>query len=692
MQVFELYFNPKAKKTKILDTFYYRPKNLYENRLGDLLMVGELNNPISKESYFLKNLANAIKGDFYGPKIFSPAKNLRKALKTGNVFLEKVIKNGDVSWLSNLNFTILSFARSKKTEGKYIFNFTRVGKMGVLLIHDGQVLDIGKKLDGQEIEPYPLKIFSNIVSGVLERDDKVLVLTEKIYKSPVLGDLLNAISQLPFLDEKAINQVLKDFRGNLAGLCFLIHLAPDAKKQTKQKIIFKQRFLIERLNLKPLFSAITVVFASLKKRQKSLKNSRYLKFLDFEFGQKIIPGKLFKCMKNIRRRFMLLCNKLAKFNPKKSWYAIKHFVDTKKIVLVIGLGVLLLAGHFITKIEDKRELMEVEEQFHVFEEEIKRANLSFNLGRTEEANELFLEARKKGELLSKNKSPLLEEIFRLQSEIENKLFEINKLTIINNPELFFEFDKTQPLPQKIVLGKNKIYAFGSYFNGFFQLNMESGLISESTFHENKRGFSGATLIENGIAFFSEPEQIFMLDNNALIESLKIGLSFEDQELEYLCSFLSNLYFWDGKTGQVIKYSWLVNGREWGEPEFWLEKRIFSEQDRDVISSMAVDGGVWLLSENGQFDYYSYGSLKTQITSEIFPKIKKVTKIWVSAQLPYIYILEPDQKRIMVFSREGRIVRQYQSPAFDNLKDFTVSEDGTIIYLLNGIEILRINLE
>ncbi len=691
MQVFELYFKPKANKSKILDTFFYRPKNLYEDRLGDLLMAGELNNPISKESYLLKNLANAIKADFYGPKVSSPARNLRKALKAGNLFLEKVMKKGDVSWLSNLNFAILSFARSKRADKKYIFNFTIVGKMGVILIHNKQVLDIGKKLDEQEIEPYPLKVFNNIISGSVEQDDKVLVLTEKIYQSPVLNDLLESISKMPFLNEKAINKVLKSFHNNLSGLCFLIHLAPDTKKQIRQRIVFKQRFLIKQLNLKPLLSFFSSLLFIFKKHKDNLKKNPHLKILRFEFIKKIIPDKIFKRSKGLNS-IMRLCSKLTKLSPKKPLYAIRDFIDAKKIVLVIGLGALLLMGHFVANFEDKQKLMKIEEQFQTFEQKIEKANLYFNLGRIEEANKLFLEARKKGELLSKNRSPLLPKIFELQDKIKLKLFEINKLTIINEPELFFEFSKTQPLPQKIFIHNSKIYAFGSYFNGFFQLDFESSSIPESVFHEKDKGFSGSVLVEDNIALFSRPDEISVFDNNNLVQSSNIELGFENQELEHISSFFSNLYFWDNKTGQIVKYSYSSRDKQWGEPEFWLKNRIFSEQDKDMITSIIVDGGVWLLKENGQFNYYSHGSLKTEINPEIFPEIRKATQIWTNAELPYIYILEPIQKRIMVFNRQGHIMHQYQSEYFDALKSIAISKDGKTIYLLNGLNIFKINLE
>jgi len=67
------------------------------------------------------------------------------------------------------------------------------------------------------------------------------------------------------------------------------------------------------------------------------------------------------------------------------------------------------------------------------------------------------------------------------------------------------------------------------------------------------------------------------------------------------------------------------------------------------------------------------------------------KIFTSATLPYLYLLEPVQKRIIILDKKGQIVKQFQSQKFDNLLDFAISENGKTIYLLNGLKVYKILL-
>ena len=190
MQTFEFHFNPHLKLDLIFDSFCYEPENIYERRMGSLYLVGLLKNALPRNLRFLEKLQKVIKEKYYKSTIFAPEKSLRESLKEANEFLEGIAKRGDVSWLGNLGFAILCLKNFK-------LNFTKVGGMKIFLLRRGQIIDIDKKLKFQDIEPYPLKIFSNIVSGKLSEGDLILVLTKEIFDFFQENLLLNEIAKLP---------------------------------------------------------------------------------------------------------------------------------------------------------------------------------------------------------------------------------------------------------------------------------------------------------------------------------------------------------------------------------------------------------------------------------------------------------------------------------------------------------------
>jgi hypothetical protein len=48
--------------------------------------------------------------------------------------------------------------------------------------------------------------------------------------------------------------------------------------------------------------------------------------------------------------------------------------------------------------------------------------------------------------------------------------------------------------------------------------------------------------------------------------------------------------------------------------------------------------------------------------------------------------------LVVFSGDGKLIQQYRFPSLNNLKDFALSEDSKVAYLLNHDAIYQIALE
>jgi hypothetical protein len=289
MQVFELHFNPKLKEDLVFDSFCFEPTNIYEKRLGSLYLVGELKNVIPQNLKFLDKLAQVIKGKFYAFPIKSVEENLKESLKKANQFLEEEVKNDNTSWLGNLNFAVLSLKN-------FDLNFTKVGNLKIFLLRDGEIIDLGKKLELQEIEPYPLKIFLNIVSGKLTANDIIFVSTKEIFDLFFQENFLAEISKIQIekkFSEKELRKILQEkekFLAGISGVCLLISLKPEILPK---------------------------------------------KAISFEKKVKIIPFKKF---------FQSILNQIKKF-PK---IEIKNELK-KKLILILALIFLLLIGFLIFK-------------------------------------------------------------------------------------------------------------------------------------------------------------------------------------------------------------------------------------------------------------------------------------------------------------------------------------------------------
>jgi len=168
-------------------------------------------------------------------------------------------------------------------------------------------------------------------------------------------------------------------------------------------------------------------------------------------------------------------------------------------------------------------------------------------------------------------------------------------------------------------------------------------------------------------------------------SITLKLPAPDFNFSKLSSLYSNIYLLDSEKGEIIKYtSPLEKGKD--SPQSWM---VSGTKKAIGGKSMAIDGSVWILQgENIIWRYYG-GRYQAELKLDFFPYPKKIYKIFTSASLPYLYLLEPAQNRIIILNKSGQVIKQFQSEKFDNLKDFSISEDGKTIYLLNGLKVYQI---
>lgn len=666
MQVFEFHFNPKLKPDLIFDSFCYEPANIYEKRLGSLYMVGLLKNVLPQNIRFLEKLSKVIKNRHYRSTIFSPEKSLKESLREANKFLEEIAKKGDVSWLGNLSFTALSLKDFK-------LNFTKVGEAKIFLLRAGKIIDIDKKLRLEDIEPYPLKVFGNIVSGKLAEDDLILVLTKEIFDFFQEKNILDEIAKLTSFSEKELKEILNGKREDLSkisGVCLAIFLTKEAPLGKRETISPK---ILKEFSLKEVFSPALKFFKKIKKPQ--LRPSALAKASADKVSKRVKSLKLPKI-------------KAPKLPVVEVFRArIKPLVLNKKIVLIGSLIIILALGFIFSQIEEKQKIRVYQSNLEKIQEKI---NLAESLLILEETNP---QTTQKANLLLKESweeiSPILKEaknlpksfssqIFALEDRISKNLYQLNKLIEIQTPEIIFEFEPKKFVPQKMIFSANKLYFFSPYSKNLFLLK-ESG---KGEIIKIGQKINLATRLNDKILFFSKPSQLTILNGreqfSAILKEPPSDFSFDN-----LSSFKRNLYFFDKKSGQIIKYP-CQRDFEWKKPEFWLKKATEGK-------SMSVDGSIWILKKNNTIERYYTGSLQEKIELDIFPPVKDFSKVFTSPTLSHLFVLEPVQKRIIILNKKGEIIKQFQSEKFDNLLDFGVSEDGKIIWLLNGLKVYKVEL-
>lgn len=139
-----------------------------------------------------------------------------------------------------------------------------------------------------------------------------------------------------------------------------------------------------------------------------------------------------------------------------------------------------------------------------------------------------------------------------------------------------------------------------------------------------------------------------------------------------------------QAGNIYRYTIDKKTNTLNDRQAWLK----DSSSLGSVKSMAIDGRIYVI-ENNKIAKFSAGQKETLILDEISPQLEEPTQVYVSYDYDFLYLLEPKNKRLLVFTKNGKYISQYTSVIFDNLISATVDQPNKLIYLLNGKKLYKV---
>lgn len=155
----------------------------------------------------------------------------------------------------------------------------------------------------------------------------------------------------------------------------------------------------------------------------------------------------------------------------------------------------------------------------------------------------------------------------------------------------------------------------------------------------------------------------------------------------LDTFGGNLYLLDTQKSRIWKYVATDTGfsdlKEYLNPD--------TLPDLSQANSLAIDGSVWLGSKNGKIWKFTGGKEDTFIPQGVDPAFGNNLVIYTSDSVNNIYVLDTDNKRVVVLQKDGTYLSQYSWTDITPLQ-LAVSEELKKIFLLSGGKLYDITLK
>jgi len=673
MRIKELIFDVK-EPTVYCESFVYEPSNVEEERLGHLFMIGRIRN-VSETSFYLINLlASRIKREYYSNYHRSMEVATESALKEGN----KLLKENEerINWLGNLDFLVAAVSQKR-------IYFTLLGKMRAFIVRGEEFIDIVKNLILEKDVLFP---FSTILQGAIKKDDVLIFSTSNIFSKE---KLLKFGKDLFPIEEKKISKIIES---EDSGTALIVETGKEAgviERISREK---EKKGFLETLP-KFSFSKREKFFPSFKGKIKEGLNKPYTKLNQiYNLARKKISAfsskisSLSKPTQPKKEEFPFPRITVEKASlpgkPKFDFIALKKEREKRKILFGGALLlILILIGFGFYQHKKNIENAVLGEIIKTIEQKTREGENSLIYGDKEKAISYFVESL---ELLNsiENPGPLKGEIDNLRKDIEDNINKILERKVLSGIQPLFEIKEglEKFSPQGILFAKDNIYLFSPDSLLVYQWNISE---KKGFFTEQREKVLGGTVLNKKPFFLIAPTSVVITEKEKI---LPIDFPYEEISVWELDNFLNYFYIFDKDKGEIIKYS--VSQDKISSPNLWLEERGAAKG----AVSIAIDGSVYLASPSGEIKKFSAGTLKEKISPpETYPKIKGVTKIFTSKDNQYLYLIEPAEKRVIILDKKSKIIAEYQSKEFKDLKDIWVNSGDKTIYLLSENKVFKIDL-
>ncbi len=678
-----------------------------ETENGQLFLSVELAKEKFDQQIIANQIIRAVSEYFYQSQAQNAESVLEEILQKLNQLLPDLAPAKIKNWFYGLDLTI---GITQKNE----LYLAGIGSANAYLFQQGkisQILDKNPKIN-------PAKIFSDIISGQLEEGDALVVSSDALFDY-IAKEKIRTIAQKfsPSGAVKQIETLLATVPDFVSFNAIFIKYAGDhdlefspAIKEESQKAIealetqvledepekdeeedikpspkavkpgVKTKLVFDKSALQnvPTIRKITWFFSTAKDFFQKIALVFKTIYLFFKKAYLFIFSKKFRREKEqqlLNQSYQKLEKKVKQFNSLR-W---------QKKIAILGLGLVLLI--FLQSLVFLTEKKSEQNKESSYRDTINQINNTLNeveasliYDDDKKAESLLLEVTDLLGKIQAKSDPQAEELALVKETTARLLNKVRRINYVPEPLEIFDLSTLQN-PKKIVQKNGQFYILD-------QANLYA--LQDKT-------LSVLTPLANGDSLADWPNQDRLILHNTegyqvfnLTDKQKENFSFsqntQNTSIQDLAIYGNNMYVLDKLAKQIFKYP--ESNNTFANGQAWLK----SDLDLANASSLAVDGDLYTVLDNGQINKLNKGNIQKFDYHEPYPAIGAKATIKTFAGSKYLYLIDPANQRIVIFDKAGDIKDQYTSLKFDNLLDLAIDPAEKAIYLLNSnhLYLLAIN--
>ncbi len=735
LETFLLYDPEKSVST--VHVSVAQPTPLELRTFGRLFLVVEIGSRAPMNTELIEILQDEMRRAYYqGPQLRLETA-FEQALQHVNEQLKRLIEGGMTDWLDHFNI-ILGVLKDQT------LILTHIGQIHATLVHRGRIVDIVDSAGPEERKVNPLKIFSNIITGELQEDDYLVFFTPSLLDYLSLEKLKRIVLDRPPLDAvRHLDELLAEAPPRTAFAALLAHAVPVreeletpasvaqpmptlltvqtrssmddliAREEATQRLLTPSLWLVARRFLGTLLRGAQQMAANVRGNQPVQRGgdrsrtesptlpqqtrrpaASSLTALPLQGGRAVAKsvqtvfrqrGTVLASAKTIPRRIADAIARLVASFPRWSF--------TRKALFLAIVALLFFFAQSIVSMGRRNESETTtsvrQETITAIEQKTFDAEAALSYDDETRAGRLIAEAVDLLATLEPEQHPNDSTLQNLAESVNQIRERTRHLVTIDSPTQVADVGNvvTGQGSEFLVFRNGELFA-GNGADQALRINPGDG---SSTLIENPNDTSeplrfGAS-IGQSLVFSDGLDAFFDLSlSTDRTRSLDFTSVNADRAITALATYQSRIYLLDTKNNQIFRYQLGTNG--FGTGSAWIQ-----DSDVSLVNgvSLAVDGSVYVLNQDGGVRRFTQGRLDDFSLGPVDPPLASGVKLWTSENSDRIYVLDASGRRLVLFSKSGQFQAQFTSPAFTDLRDFAIEDNGESAYILNGNLIYRISL-
>jgi len=269
-----------------------------------------------------------------------------------------------------------------------------------------------------------------------------------------------------------------------------------------------------------------------------------------------------------------------------------------------------------------------------------------------------------------------------QTEIDAVSKLLAKVTTISSPTIVAQLATIVPLdqPQQVYLAGTKLVTLDPERSIAISTNIDGKTTPSVITNSLDTGApqTGITVSASSIIFSTDRQGFLELDvTKGTWKPLDSAWPASQPRVQALAFYQTRLYAMDTTNNSIVRFTRSTNTLGTGVK--WLKEPATLSKAR----SLSVDGSIYILQENGIVETFANGRKSSFSLTAIEPALSNPTRMWTDSVSTKLYLVDPSNKRIVVFSKTGKLLNQYQSDSWNNLRDIAVDEKTKTVYVLSG---------